>query len=81
MTASQAANPLNADRIGVIVDSLDNIQSMGSNPRSYAVAVEDGGNSGLLLFDADGDFSQGSQVVAHLAGNLNNMNKENIAFA
>lgn len=81
MTASQAENPLNANRVGVIVDSLDNIQSMGSNSRNYAVAVEDGGNSGLLLFDADGDFSQGSQVVAHLTGNLNNMNKENIAFA
>jgi hypothetical protein len=81
MTASQAENALNSTRVSVIVDSLDNIQAMGSNSSNYAVAVQDGGNSGMLLFDADGDFTQGTRVVAHLTGNLNNMNKENIEFA
>ncbi|AII50006.1 hypothetical protein KR52_12800 [Synechococcus sp. KORDI-52] len=35
----------------------------------------------MLLYDADGDFSQGAQVVTHLTDDLSNMNKANIAFA
>jgi hypothetical protein len=81
MTAAQAENPLNGARVGVVVDTLANIQNMGANSRNYAIAVGEDGANGMVLFDADGDFSYGSQVVTHLSGNLNNMNKANISFA
>jgi len=81
MTADQATNPLYADRVGVVVDSLENIQSMGLSNRNYAISVGSDGSEGMLLYDADGDFSRGTQVVAHLSGNLKEMNKANVSFA
>ena len=72
---------MHANRVGVVVDSLDNILNMGLSGRSYAISIGEGGKEGMLLYDADGDFSQGAQVVTHLTGELSNMNKANIAFA
>jgi hypothetical protein len=81
MTAAQAQDPLHAGRIGVVVDSLANIQSMGFTNRHYAISVSGDGREGMLLYDADGDFSHGAQVVAHLSGDLSAMHKANISFA
>lgn len=81
MTAEQANKDIHADRIGVVVDTLSNIQNMGLSGRSYAISISEGGKEGMLLYDADGDFSQGAQVVTYLAGDLSTMNKTNIAFA
>jgi hypothetical protein len=80
MTAAQASDRLHAGRIGVVVDSLSNIQAMGLTNRHYAISVSNDGSEGMLLYDADGDFSQGSQVVAHLNGSLNAFHKSNISF-
>jgi hypothetical protein len=84
MTAAQAENPLYANRIGVVVDSLDNIQQMGSNTRNYAIAVNQDGTNGMVIFDADGNFKDGAQVVTHLAdsnGNLGGIVRDNVSFA
>jgi hypothetical protein len=35
----------------------------------------------MLLYDADGDFSHGVQVVSRLSGDLSAMHKTNINFA
>ena len=87
MTAAQASDPINSNRIGVVVDSLANIQAMGSTNRHYAISINADGQSGLLMYDADGDFAQGTQVVAALSGNLGGsglgagFSKQNISFA
>lgn len=81
MTAAQAKDPLHAGRIGVVVDSLANIQSMGFTNRHYAISVDSDGRGGMLLYDADGDFSHGAQVVSRLSGDLSAMHKTNINFA
>ena len=67
-----------------VVDSLDNIQQMGSNTRNYAIAVNQDGTNGMVIFDADGNFKDGAQVVTHLAdsnGNLGGIVKDNVSFA
>ena len=81
MNAAQATNALHDDRIGIVVDKLESIQAMGMTNRNYAVAVGSDGSKGMLLYDADGDFSQGSQVVSHLEGDMSSLNKGNFQFA
>ena len=81
MTADQATKYIHADRVGVVVDTLSNIQNMGLSGRSYAISISEDGKQGMLLYDADGDFSHGAQVVSHLSGDLSNMDKSNISFA
>ena len=81
MTAEQAVKYIHADRVGVVVDTLANIQNMGLSGRSYAISISEDGKQGMLLYDADGDFSHGAQVVSHLSGDLRNMDKSNISFA
>ena len=81
MTAEQAVKYIHADRVGVVVDTLANIQNMGLSGRSYAISISEDGKQGMLLYDADGDFSHGAQVVSHLSGDLSNMDKSNISFA
>lgn len=61
----------------VVVDTLANIQSMGIGSPRYAVASD----RGLLLYDADGNYASGTQVVAALGGDLSSMGKENFRFA
>jgi Ca2+-binding RTX toxin-like protein len=61
----------------VVVDTLANIQSMGIGSPRYAVASD----RGLLLYDADGNYASGTQVVAALGGDLSGMDKENFRFA
>jgi Ca2+-binding RTX toxin-like protein len=61
----------------VVVDTLANIQSMGIGSPRYAVASD----RGLLLYDADGNYASGTQVVAALGGDLSSMDKENFRFA
>jgi Ca2+-binding RTX toxin-like protein len=60
----------------VVVDTLANIQTLGIGSPRYAVAMD----RGLLLYDADGDYSRGTQVVAALGGDLSNLNKSNFRF-
>lgn len=81
MNAAQATNALHDDRIGIVVDYLNNIQAMGMTNRHYAVSVSNDGSKGMLLYDADGNFSQGSQVVAHLEGDMSSLHKTNFQFA
>jgi hypothetical protein len=81
MNAIQATNALHDDRIGIVVDNLENIQAMGMTNRHYAVSVSNDNSKGMLLYDADGNFSQGSQVVAHLEGDMNSLHKTNFQFA
>jgi hypothetical protein len=61
----------------VVVDTLANIQSMGIGSPRYALASD----RGLLLYDADGNYASGTQVVAALGGDLGSMDKENFRFA
>ena len=61
----------------VVVDTLANIQSMGIGSPRYAIASD----RGLLLYDADGNYASGTQVVAALGGDLGSMDKENFRFA
>jgi hypothetical protein len=81
MNAIQATNALHDDRIGIVVDNLESIQAMGMTNRHYAVSVSNDDSKGMLLYDADGNFSQGSQVVAHLEGDMNSLHKTNFQFA
>ena len=81
MSAEQAINPMEANKLGVVVDSLENIQAMGMTNRNYAIAVNTEGDGGLLLYNASGNFDQGTQVVAHLSGDLGDFSKKNIQFA
>ncbi len=81
MNAVQATNALHDDRIGIVVDNLENIQAMGMTNRNYAVAVGSDGSKGMLLYDADGDFTQGSQVVSYLEGEMSSLHKTNFQFA
>jgi hypothetical protein len=60
----------------VVVDTLANIQTLGIGSPRYAVAAD----RGLLLYDADGDYSRGTQVVAALGGDLSTLNKGNFRF-
>lgn len=60
----------------VVVDTLANIQTLGIGSPRYAVAMD----RGLLLYDADGDYSRGTQVVAALGGDLSNLTKSNFRF-
>ena len=60
----------------VVVDTLANIQTLGIGSPRYAVAMD----RGLLLYDADGDYSRGTQVVAALGGDLSNLSKSNFRF-
>ena len=84
MAAAAVSRPgaaVSEPAFGVVFDSLSNIQAMGLTNRHYAISVSNDGSEGMLLYDADGDFSQGSQVVAHLSGSLNALHKSNISFA
>ena len=60
----------------VVVDTLANIQSMGIGSPRYAVAID----RNLLLYDADGNYSRGSQVVAAVNGDLAALEKSNFSF-
>jgi hypothetical protein len=50
----------------VIVDTMANIQSMGMVSQSHLAYATD---TGSLMFDANGDWSQGSRTVAVLNDN------------
>jgi hypothetical protein len=74
---AQSAEALRYTRLpSVVVDTLANIQTLGIGSPRYAVAMD----RGLLLYDADGDYSRGTQVVAALGGDLSNLNKGNFRF-
>ena len=60
----------------VVVDTLANIQALGIGSPRYAVAMD----RGLLLYDSDGDYSRGTQVVAALGGDLSSLDKSNFRF-
>jgi len=71
VTAAQAQQAgFNMDQ-AVIVDSMANIQAMGSVSHSHLAYATD---TGALLYDANGDWSQGSRTVAVLNDNGKNAN-------
>jgi len=71
VTAAQAQQAgFNMDQ-AVIVDSMANIQAMGSVSHSHLAYATD---TGALLYDANGDWSQGSRTVAVLNENGRNAN-------
>jgi Ca2+-binding RTX toxin-like protein len=71
VSAAQAQQAgFNMDQ-AVIVDSMANIQAMGSVSNSHLAYATD---TGALLYDANGDWSQGSRTVAVLNDNGKNAN-------
>lgn len=71
VSAAQAQQAgFNMDQ-AVIVDSMANIQAMGTVSNSHLAYATD---TGALLYDANGDWSQGSRTVAVLNENGKNAN-------
>ena len=80
VSAADVANGSGNLEQAVIVDTMGNIQSMGTVSNSRLAYATD---TGQLLFDANGDWSQGSRTVAVLSENGEgaNLGVENITIS